>query len=733
MDIAFPSFHPTESNPRRPPSSADVTTPARDLHTSTIPSPTPATLPLLRTQPGYGSTDHHSTDPGPSTPTRIRSRSLALVLHPPPYIPPPPPPRADAPPRATPPIPIPSASTTTPTVHIDLSRWRMPAPTDLSIAEALAALDRLPPPPPPPAPLHSLRRTTSIEALRYPLHITSPLTRRPLGRVWDSSPPPSPPHPLATTWSWWTAARRRASDDLTADPLPGTTPAPRSANAAYLHQQQLLAYRPGFAYDYVHADDCRCPDVTGEAGYAAPPPPPPPLTEPLDTPRTRFPPTPDPSPSTSSLPPPSPASTTSTLVATSPPPAVPIPDTDEDPKGKSGAIPAANPICAWEGEWDAMLCSLCATVFDRVVAVPCCGAEVCANCVHHWVRHRKSERCPFCRAPLTDTHLLPAPDKQTRVDSLLVRCPFASLSCPWTGPRVAVPRHVSRCAVGLARSDPHRVLTDMAPPRCLHPYCILAALQEHHRTGAAGGTASVPAGLPANYAELLPEGIRRAAPAPTCNGAVVVLVALFSALAVLAVAVSAATQMMGGVGVASFGVGETRMVVGPWRRGLEGTEWIDALTPTPVPLVTGVVPPAPVPGPRPEEVERTLGAWWVGTHIMAPAHHTITPTTATTIATTCPDTPPLHAPEVRVAPAAAPTVDVAPAAAAVTCSPTVVVVTLHRVVVIVVAVLVAHATVPFAYTVQPFEQIASPAALGTQVGEAGAGASWSWNLQGERK
>ncbi|KAI8851149.1 hypothetical protein BC829DRAFT_387453 [Chytridium lagenaria] len=198
------------------------------------------------------------------------------------------------------------------------------------------------------------------------------------------------------------------------DPPPSAPP-PLSPQK---QQQLLLAYRPAFPYDYVHASDCRCPDVTNDDSFI--PPQSPSIPIPLrDTAVIGS------------------ASSSTTLIGSPP-----VEDIDTIQPSPS------SPICAWEGDWDAMLCPLCATVFDRVAAVGCCGAEVCVNCVHHWCKHRKSEKCPFCRQSMSEKMLMSAADKQARVDALEVRCPFAVLGCGWTGARVAVKRHVGMCNVG---------------------------------------------------------------------------------------------------------------------------------------------------------------------------------------------------------------------------------------------------------------------------------------------
>ncbi|KAJ3181534.1 hypothetical protein HK101_009919 [Irineochytrium annulatum] len=309
---------------------------------------------------------------------------------------------------------------------------------------------------------------------------------------------------------WWMWLRHgRANVDGTGVVVGGSGQPTYAANV-HVHQEaqpaatpslSLLAYRPSFQYDYVHSDDCRCPDVEDhyarqreeergrererereremqrereteraaelgqlhvtEDGSSS-------LVVLMDGPAVEVEAAPlSSSPSASinseSSTKSSSSSSSSTVVSSPVPPAYPV------------AYPAmpSSPICNWEGDWDSILCPLCACVFDQARTTSCCGVEVCLNCVHHWSRHRRSERCPFCRGHLSERTLLPASDKQARVDCLEVRCPFSSLGCGWTGPRIALRRHVMWCEIGLAKSDPTLVATEIDPPRCLHPYCAV--------------------------------------------------------------------------------------------------------------------------------------------------------------------------------------------------------------------------------------------------------------------
>ncbi|KAJ3191909.1 hypothetical protein HK101_007302 [Irineochytrium annulatum] len=355
-----------------------------------------------------------------------------------------------------------------------------------------------------------------------------------------------------TTWSWWPgrfqSARRRRQlgqdpgplvdlDDEEAedaelggvaipaprggigrDVLPAASPttAGGPSTSSALPGLSVLAYRPGFFYEYVHAEDCRCPDASDYArdGKSANDAPsssnalvagsggvttdemmmvdgshainipalsntsavaaaaendkgaaasssfePPPLS-----------------------PPPSPP-TSHHIMLTIPEPAVHRGPSPSSPASLTPPQPASNPICAWEGDWDGMLCPLCASVFDNARVLGCCGVEVCYNCIHHWIKHRRSSKCPFCRHAVSEWDLLIANDKQARVDALEVRCAFSSLGCPWTGPRIALKRHVLKCIVGAGclhaeKSNPELVAFDIDPPHCQHPYCVEAAFHE---------------------------------------------------------------------------------------------------------------------------------------------------------------------------------------------------------------------------------------------------------------
>ncbi|KAI9328405.1 hypothetical protein BDR26DRAFT_900855 [Obelidium mucronatum] len=153
--------------------------------------------------------------------------------------------------------------------------------------------------------------------------------------------------------------------------------------------------------------------------------------------------------------------------------------------------PRAATVCGFAGE---LHCPLCVTVFRRVGATRCCGALVCAACVHRWTRHaadlRRTPTCPFCRAPLASEAALDCAGArvgalQARLDALHVLCPFGRVenACAWVGARAGLNAHLKAgCRAARSHFPDDEQLDDlvalMNPPDtvkdCMHPFCIRA-------------------------------------------------------------------------------------------------------------------------------------------------------------------------------------------------------------------------------------------------------------------
>ncbi|KAI9208618.1 uncharacterized protein BJ171DRAFT_211079 [Polychytrium aggregatum] len=122
----------------------------------------------------------------------------------------------------------------------------------------------------------------------------------------------------------------------------------------------------------------------------------------------------------------------------------------------------------------ALTCPICDSFFSVAVRLPCCRQHICRGCAHHWLAHRGSRKCPFCRTYVTEQALLePLPDQARLMAESPIRCIFARSGCQWIGPRRSVASHLqASCHVAdaVGTGVVAHIWFQLESP-CPHPLC----------------------------------------------------------------------------------------------------------------------------------------------------------------------------------------------------------------------------------------------------------------------
>jgi len=94
---------------------------------------------------------------------------------------------------------------------------------------------------------------------------------------------------------------------------------------------------------------------------------------------------------------------------------------------------------------DDLICGICFLVLKDPVMTKC-GHLFCSSCINRWVEDKWRSNCPLDRRPLAKRDLIPAPLKTcARLNSLQIRCDFATYGCPITLPVTQSTSHASQC------------------------------------------------------------------------------------------------------------------------------------------------------------------------------------------------------------------------------------------------------------------------------------------------